>query len=273
VNEIDVPLYQPNSPVPTGGMHFIYGHVDDGSGRRYGWMAEEAMRVDGSDGGAGSWAGLPGAGIDIGSGGGQTWLIGTNPVPGGAGIYHWNGISWDVVPGGAVRISVDNGGHAWVINNAGNIFYWTGSGFAVLPGLGVDIGVGGGQAWLIGTNQVPGGYGIYHWNGGNWDPIPGGAVRIAVDNAGHAWVVNNAGNIYYWNGGGFVQLPGGAIDIAVNGGQAWVIGTNRVLGGHGIYHWNGAGWDMAAGGANGIAVDTAGHPWVVNDANGIFYRR
>lgn len=60
------------------------------------------------------------------------------------------------------------------------------------PGAAVDIGVGAnGSVWVIGTNRVAKGFGIYRWTGRGWQNIPGGAVRIAVDPRGIPWVVNS----------------------------------------------------------------------------------
>lgn len=54
------------------------------------------------------WKKLPGAAYDIGVGGnGQMWVIGTNTEGGGYGIYRWNGIKYNKIPGSALRISVD----------------------------------------------------------------------------------------------------------------------------------------------------------------------
>ena len=49
------------------------------------------------------------------------------------------------------------------------------------PGAATKISEGAdGSVWVIGTNAVPGGYGIYRWNGSGWAREPGGAVAIAV---------------------------------------------------------------------------------------------
>jgi hypothetical protein len=273
VEEIDIPLYPPGSSTPTNkSMHFIYGSVDDGVAKRFGWIAKEAMRLDAYDGQAGSWQTFPGSAVDIGSGV-KTYCLGTNAVPGGYGVFHWDGTTWNYLTGGGVRIAIDGVGHPWMTNSNGNIFVWNGSAWGALPGLGTDVAIGGNQAWIIGANAVPGGYGIYHWNGSNWDPIAGGAVRIAVDGSGRPWVVNNVGQIFYLDGGNWTAVPGSALDIGVGGNQVWIVGTNRVLGGHGVYHWNGGGWDMVAGGGDQITVDANGHPLLINDNHHIFRRR
>ena len=141
------------------------------------------------------------------------------------------------------------------------------------PGGGTDIGVGAnGSVWIIGGNRVSGGYGIYRWNGRTWTAMPGGAVRIAVDRAGNAWVVNSAHHIYHWTGRTWASYPGTATDIGVGAnGSVWIIGAHPVSGGYGIYRWNGRAWAAVPGAAVRIAVDQGGNAWVVNSAHHIYH--
>ena len=215
----------------------------------------------------------PGSATDIAVGAnGSVWVVGTNPVPGGYGIYHWNGKGWGAVAGGAVTIAVDPAGNPWVTNSAHHIYHHTPTGWALYPGSATDIAVGAnGSVWVVGTNPVAGGYGIYHWNGKGWGAVAGGAVTIAVDPAGNPWVTNSAHHIYHHTPTGWALYPGSATDIAVGAnGSVWVVGTNPVAGGYGIYHWNGKGWGAVAGGAVTIAADPAGNPWVTNSAHHVF---
>lgn len=134
---------------------------------------------------------------------------------------------------------------------------------------GNDIGVGkNGVVWATGKNGS-----IYRWNGINWETMPGGATRIAVDPEGAAWVVNSGGQIYKYNlmARNWELKPGGARDIAIGAnGAVWVIGMNAVGGGYDIYKWNGANWSNVPGGAVRIAVDPSGNAWVVNNTNNVF---
>ena len=144
---------------------------------------------------------------------GSVWIVGTNPVAGGYGIYRWTGSGWTPVPGGATRIAVDPSGNPWVVNSAGQIYNWVGNpwvvnsagqiynwvgnDWVVHSGAATDIGVGAdGSVWIVGTNPVAGGYGIYTWTGPGLVPVPGGAVVISVGPSGNPWVVNSAGQIY-----------------------------------------------------------------------------
>jgi hypothetical protein len=163
----------------------------------------------------GPWTTGPGCGheIDVGADFFSVWVIGCNRVPGGYGIYRGNstGTGWRQEPGGgAVSISVDPSGNAWVTQDAGQIYRWNGRGWVRVPGCAHDVDVGAdGSVWAIGCNPVPGGFGIYRRNSTDtgWDPQPGGAVRIGVDpgiggaqtetpGCCNAWVINNVGHIY-----------------------------------------------------------------------------
>jgi hypothetical protein len=221
-----------------------------------------------------SWSQLPGLAYDIGVGANeQAWVIGTNPTPGGFGIFRWTGSSWAAVEGAAVRIAVDPQGLPWIVNNAGNIFRRGASSWQLMPGLAKDVGVGAdGSVYIIGTNAVSGGFGIYRWNGTNWTRLDGGATRIAVGPDGSPWVVNSAGKIFRRAGGGWQVLPGLARDIGVSAdGLVWIIGTNAVAGGFGVYYLNGSNWTRVAGGATSISGSgLGGQPWVTSDSGKIF---
>ena len=69
--------------------------------------------------------------------------------------------------------------------------------FTAQPGSATDIGVGAdGSLWIIGTNRVPGGYGIYRWTSSGWAEVPGGAVTLTVGPVGTPSVVNSNHHIY-----------------------------------------------------------------------------
>jgi len=224
------------------------------------------------------WKQLPGSATDIGVGAnGAAWIIGTNPTPGGYGIYRWNGSDWAGMPGGAVRIDVDPQGNPWVVNNAGAIFQWAYGAWKQMPGLARDIGIGAnGAVWVIGAVPEAGGYGIFRWASiaNTWEKIPGGAVRIDVDPAGNAWIVNNKNEIFHYTvskfGGlsvpSFPKVPGAALDVGVGAdGSVFIVGTD-----HGVYKWNGIAWTKRDGTLDSVSVDARGNPWGVNSAKAIF---
>ena len=205
---------------------------------------------------------------------GSVWVIGADPQPGGFGIYRLaGGLAWTKVPGGAVRIAVDPQGNAWVTNALQQIYRFNGAGFEIMFGLARDIGIGAdGSVWVIGADPQRGGFGIYRLNGGgNWENVPGGARRIAVDPQGNAWVTNALRQIYRFNGSDFELMPGLAVDIGVGAdGTVWAIGANAAPGGYGIYRWDGAEWLPVLGGATSVAVDPSGAAWVANAQQQIY---
>jgi hypothetical protein len=57
----------------------------------------------------------------VGDYGSSVWVIGSDPVPGGYGIFYWKGDQeWAGVDGGAIGIS--GGGAPWIVNSEGTIF-------------------------------------------------------------------------------------------------------------------------------------------------------
>ncbi|MBT3530454.1 MAG: hypothetical protein HOF74_01335 [Gammaproteobacteria bacterium] len=135
-------------------------------------------------------------------------------------------------------------------------------------GEATDIAIGAdGSAWVLGTDERKGGFGIYHWNGVSWGRIDGAAVRIAVAPDGTPWVVNDSHQIYRLLDGLWVRLQGDARDISIGAdGSVWVAA------GGGIYKWDGdLDFDIKISGAGvRIAVDPQGVPWVTDDDNDIY---
>jgi hypothetical protein len=224
----------------------------------------------------GQWSLKTGSARDISVGAnGSVWIVGTNPVSGGYGVYKWNGTGWTGIDGGGVRIAVDPVGNPWLLNDAGRIFRRNGDKWIQLPGAAKDIGIGkDGSVWVIGMLEVNGGFSVHKWNGVYWDKIDGGGIRIAVDPDGNPWIINNAGQIFRHAGNNWIQLPGAAKDIGIGkDGSVWVIGMLAVNGGYSVHKWNGAYWEQIDGGATDISVAPNGKPWVINEYNQIFERQ
>jgi len=175
------------------------------------------------------WQNVPGAANDIAvATDGTAWVIGTNTVPGGFGIYKSSPKPWSPVPGGATRVAVE-GTVPWVINDRGQIFRWSGSGWQSIAGpQAIDIGAGAKGVWIIAAPAVNGGYSIYKWDGRAWSKTTGGAVRVDVDAIGNPWVVNSAGQLFANTAGNwrlFGLAPGEqAADVSVDAfGKPWVV--------------------------------------------------
>lgn len=211
---------------------------------------------------AGSWQQMPGLAQDIGISGAGLWHVGTNRVPGGYGLWRWDGAAWQQMPGGAVRVDADFRGNAVTVNEAGEIHQWQGQGWTKLPGLARDVGVGAnGSLWVVGTNAVPGGFGVWRWDGkAAWQAVPGGGVRIDVDPQGNAWLVNDANQIWRWDGSRFVQVPGAARDVGIGAdGSVFVVGPDDT-----VHKWNGGGWSKRDGLLRAITVGADGTPFGVS---------
>jgi hypothetical protein len=144
--------------------------------------------------------------------------------------------------------------------------------WGTMPGKANDISIGAnGSVWHIGTDARPGGFGIYRWLNNGWSNVQGGAVKVAVDPQGNAWVANDKQAIFRWNGSSWVGMPGLAREIAVGAnGSVWHIGTDARPGGFGIYRWVNNAWQNVPGGAVKVAVDPQGNAWVANDKKQIY---
>jgi hypothetical protein len=110
-------------------------------------------------------------------------------------------------------------------------------------GTAKDIDAKNGAVWIIGTTPVAGGYGIYKFNGAGWSQIDGGATRIAVDNTGNPWIVNEDGMVFRRINNAWTPIPGpnGAnpLDIAIsNSGEVWIVTDSGT-----VSRWTGSGWN------------------------------
>ncbi|AEE53422.1 tectonin domain-containing protein [Haliscomenobacter hydrossis] len=246
----------------------------------------------------GDWVLYPGAANDLAAGGPQNDLYVTGwigrPIEVGGNtsdglIYKWdNNIkNWKEIGGTATRIAVDKRGLPWVVNVAGGIFQRNpqNTNWIQMPGRARDIGAGAnGEVWIIGTNPLSGGYGIFRWrplrmpvgsgvDPNGWEAVDGAAVRITVDASGNPWVVNSAGSIFRRQNNQWIALPGSAKDIAAGAnGEIYVVGTSMTNNSN-IYYWNANAnqWEVVGGVARNIAVGTtAVKPFVTNDVGQIW---
>jgi hypothetical protein len=127
------------------------------------------------------WQRLPGSARDIAAGGSEVWIVGTDSAVGGGTVHRWTGQSWAASDGAGLRLAVGPDGQPWIANDQGRIFRRQSGRWAELPGRAHDIAVGSdGSAWVVGQGQVEGGRSLHRWDGQGWQPMPGGAVGIAV---------------------------------------------------------------------------------------------
>lgn len=144
---------------------------------------------------------LPGSGaMDIGVGAnGTVWILGTKYLKdaNGYAISYWKDDRWIQVDGGARRIAVGPDGSPYIVTGVGSIYHRVNDSWQQLPGQASDIGVGAeGTVWIVGTNPVPGGFGVYYFDGAGFRPVDGGATNIAVGPDGMPWVTNTDKRIF-----------------------------------------------------------------------------
>ncbi len=96
-----------------------------------------------------------------------------------------------------------------------------------LPGTARDIDAKNGVVYVIGSNAVAGGYGLWKLVNAGWVQVPpGGGVRVAVTPAGIPWVVDSAGVVKQLVGANWmpVATEKKAVDLAFDkSGKLWVI--------------------------------------------------
>jgi hypothetical protein len=217
------------------------------------------------------WKSIAGAATDISVGAdGSVWVVGTNKVNGGFGIYRWNANTWIRVSGGATRIDVGPKGNAWIVNSQGNIYRYNGKKFVHVPGKqkARDIGIGAnGDIWILGF----GGY--FKWTGKAWKNMqkgwPGHAIDVAPD--GNAWVIDAKGGVSHFDGKAFQTAHVKAIDVSIGAdGAVWAVNqqANSEEGGSPM-RWNGKSWDWYSDKLQRIAVDANGLPWGITAKNKI----
>ncbi|HEX2677506.1 MAG TPA: hypothetical protein VHM19_12720 [Polyangiales bacterium] len=143
-----------------------------------------------------------------------------------------------------------------------------------------DIAIGPhAEVWAIsntaGTSSFGNGYRLEKWNHQTlqWDLQPatsGCGVRIAVDNTGMPWWVDNQNKVFRMINNAPVSVPGVATDIGAGAdGSVWAIGATAYGNGYAVWRYNAFfnTW-FQAGGAGGVrvAVDPSGNALIVDAA-------
>jgi hypothetical protein len=228
-----------------------------------------------------TWTQLPGGAHDVAAGGGSTFVLGNDAVSGGWDVWKLVNGGWSPFTGGLVDIAVGPDGNPWGINSGHQIWRYQNGAWAQLPGAANEIAVGAdGQAFVLGTNAVNGGWGIWQWvsASSSWTSFPGGggATHIAAGGFGSGntpWVTNSSNQIWAYNSGaGWRQLPGSAVDIAASRFSVWVLGSATTGGGYVISYYDGTGWTSIPGGATELAIGDDTLPVAVNSSGQIWRR-
>jgi kumamolisin len=231
------------------------------------------------------WQVIPGLAFDVASAdNGSVWVVSTLPTGSyGSGIYHWNGATWESIPGGGRRITVSQKRVYATIATSRMLIYQDGV-WTPTSVFAHDIAAcADGSVWLVGTEPIAGGFPIYHWSRAGQRLLPSkGAIRIAVDPQGFPWVITWQMEVFRWTAFGWQSLPslprqsalvpGEGVDIGIGAnGSVWVV-TNPPTQEPSIFHWNGRSWDAVEGAAVATSVRPDGLPWIVTPYAEIYVR-
>jgi len=169
---------------------------------------------------------------------GSVWKIGTTPREGGFDVAFWNGRDWKTIDAGAVRLVVDASGVPTLVTDKGKIMMFflsqpankeSTAGFflpfpskpAEVPTSDLAFDPSKNSVWRLDRQKGPGGFGIWYQEAdGRWKQVDGAAVRIAMDQEGLPWVINDRGAVYRRTGpyapeGSWQEVAGSARDFVV----------------------------------------------------------
>lgn len=232
----------------------------------------------------------------------SAWAVGTSMnVPKFTGqplIEHWNGSSWQIVPGpvapqsefnSLVSVTALTNDDAWAVGFSMNttrttgqplIEHWNGTSWQIVAdpttiksgSLSSITASGPNDIWAVGSTYSTRGTGseplILHWNGSNWQVIPGASstgnsnlLSITSISAQDIWAVGSSFTakaskalIEHWNGTTWQSVPGPASGMnfnelsgvaALSDHDIWAVGNSfsQPLQVHPlIEHWNGKNW-------------------------------
>jgi len=172
---------------------------------------------------------------------GKIWAIGSDGK-----LWRCESDGWYPVGGSPVllRIAVDAQNDAvWCVDSSNVVRRYINGIWFVPPGtgLGKDICVHGGQAWIVGMNDVAHASTASGWTAVPQNPAP--LRRIAVDDSNlRLWALSTTDRIYSRTAGAIVWMEhagdGRGKEISVHGGLPYVIGVDA-----GIWRSAGsAGW-------------------------------
>ena len=205
-----------------------------------------------------------GRALDIGSGGGQTYVVGTNRA-----LYQRSGNNWRFLSSDVAlnRVDATGNGTAWGISTTNGIHYYSPAGWVKTNGAGKDVGADGTTVCVVGMNDR-----IYMRNGNGWRALTNkAALRVDVRD-GNPWIVGKDGYVYQYHNNRWLKKGDfKARDIAVMEGALDVWALSQATGEVYRYKLNGV-WEKVPGAADHISVSNDGTVWVVNRGTRIYER-
>ncbi|MFK7934084.1 MAG: T9SS type A sorting domain-containing protein [Saprospiraceae bacterium] len=207
---------------------------------------------------------LSGLALDIGSGGGKTYIVGQ-----GGRIRIWQNNTWTLLSNGgftAKKIDVTAAGIPWVVATDTRIFYYANNQWINFQGRAKDVGCAGNTVCVIGTDNN-----IYRKTANSWTRLnPLSSARVDVDKVGNPWVVGTNGLVYQYQNNRWLQkgnLQAKDIGIAEGGNEVWALARSTGK----VYRLTESNqWELNNGIARDITVGSGKIVWVVTDGNQIF---
>ncbi len=144
--------------------------------------------------------------------------------------YKYDGAVFQQIAGSGSRMAVDSAGRLLLLNLNGGLFRYESADSQTSDQIAdstVDVAAGGNASlYIVKTDSF-----AYQYNGATFSPMPVPGVRVAADNNGKLWVVEQSGLIRRAQSAalntGFDILPGSASAIAASAdGAVYIVSTS-----------------------------------------------
>ncbi len=211
---------------------------------------------------------INGLALDIGSGGGKTYVIGLEQK-----VYERNSedTGWERLPLGgfdAKRIDVTGSGVPWVISDKNEIYFFEYGKWTKTRGYAKDISANGNLICIVGTDGV-----VYKWNDiDGWIKLNDDrkAKRVDVSINGQVWIISTDDFVYQLRSDKWLKVGSfKAKDISFAEGFVGLWGLSKSDGKVFLYKSPNK-WVEQSGTASAISVGSYMDTWMVSDSNAIY---
>ncbi|WP_336082447.1 tectonin domain-containing protein [Thalassospira sp. CH_XMU1448-2] len=162
---------------------------------------------------AAPWISLSGTIADIAiNGDGQAYAVGLDGT-----VWRWDLVEtrWRPMSGKMTRIAAADGNRPWAVSQSGAAFRYNGLWWEEWAKDVRDVGADSlGNVYIAKTDGS-----IFKWYDlrSEWRPVPGAAIRLAVDGDALLWVIAPDGTVQSFDGKNWQSWNGRARDIAAGG--------------------------------------------------------